>query len=245
MTCIPNREPLAPSDTGCSIRPPLVATSLLWGVSVADLRYCNQYREGDYIVYDDWLGRVQVAYEEVKIRLGNNSLAIVKDPMKLKDPRLSFTSDAYRFHHHLVIAGYKKFTYPPDLTENSTAKSCFTQPCFPGLVVQTDEENIFPSERGTSEDDPSTIVAKSVGTGTMLTGTVVEVRCKALEISWVASNIFNQHRALKRAPPCVLDHRILDGRLVRLYDRNRMRINPDLRTLTAILISRTFRLASV
>ena len=232
ITSIPNGEPLAASYPGCPIRPPLVAPPFVLGVDAADLRYCNQYREGDYIAYGGWLGRVLAVYEKVKIRLVDNRIASVKDPKKLKEPDPSFISSANESHQSLVNAGYTKIPYPPDLREDSMTNSCLRSPCFPGLVVQTDEENIFSSQQGTSEDGPSRIVI----------GTVVEAWWKALNISWVAFNPFNEGRALKRAPPCLLDRRTLHRRLGRLYDRDRRHENSDWYTLALSLNMEDFAL---
>ncbi|KAF2677965.1 hypothetical protein K458DRAFT_318208 [Lentithecium fluviatile CBS 122367] len=45
----------------------------------------HEYVEGALVVYDDWLGRIEDVFDEVAIKLSNNSVVIVEDPDDLEN----------------------------------------------------------------------------------------------------------------------------------------------------------------
>jgi ubiquitin-conjugating enzyme E2 O len=44
----------------------------------------HEYVEGALVVYGDWVGRVENVYDEVAVRLSNNSVVVVEDPAELE-----------------------------------------------------------------------------------------------------------------------------------------------------------------
>jgi ubiquitin-conjugating enzyme E2 O len=45
----------------------------------------HEYVEGALVVYDDWLGRIEDVFDEVAIKLSNNSVVVVEDPDDLEN----------------------------------------------------------------------------------------------------------------------------------------------------------------
>ncbi len=48
-----------------------------------ELKYEEEYHEGDLIIYNGWVGQIMEAFDEVTIRLGNESVVIVEDSEEL------------------------------------------------------------------------------------------------------------------------------------------------------------------
>jgi ubiquitin-conjugating enzyme E2 O len=44
----------------------------------------HEYVEGALVVYGDWVGRIENVYDEVAVRLSNNSVVVVEDPAELE-----------------------------------------------------------------------------------------------------------------------------------------------------------------
>lgn len=53
-------------------------------VPADELINVHEYVEGAIVVYGDWIGRIENVYDEVAIRLSNNSVVIVEDPSELE-----------------------------------------------------------------------------------------------------------------------------------------------------------------
>jgi ubiquitin-conjugating enzyme E2 O len=53
-------------------------------VPADELINVHEYVEGALVVYGDWVGRVENVYDEVAIRLANNSVVVVEDPSELE-----------------------------------------------------------------------------------------------------------------------------------------------------------------
>ncbi|KAH6621824.1 hypothetical protein C7974DRAFT_315354 [Boeremia exigua] len=53
-------------------------------VSADELLNVHEYVEGAIVVYGDWVGRIENVYDEVAIKLSNNSVVIVEDPGELE-----------------------------------------------------------------------------------------------------------------------------------------------------------------
>jgi ubiquitin-conjugating enzyme E2 O len=59
-------------------------------VSADELLNVHEYNEAAIVVYGDWVGRIENVYDEVAVKLGNNSVVVVEDPSELEqeDPTL-------------------------------------------------------------------------------------------------------------------------------------------------------------
>jgi ubiquitin-conjugating enzyme E2 O len=59
-------------------------------VPAAELINVNEFGEGALVVYGDWVGRIENVYDEVAVKLSNNSVVIVEDPneLELDDPTI-------------------------------------------------------------------------------------------------------------------------------------------------------------
>jgi ubiquitin-conjugating enzyme E2 O len=55
-------------------------------VSADDIRLANDYREGDLIVYNGWVGCIEEVQDEVSVRLSNGSIVAVEDSTELDNP---------------------------------------------------------------------------------------------------------------------------------------------------------------
>ncbi|KAF2249809.1 hypothetical protein BU26DRAFT_518343 [Trematosphaeria pertusa] len=54
------------------------------GVPADELINVHEYVEGALVVYEDWIGRIEEVYEEVAIKLSNNSVVVVENPDDLE-----------------------------------------------------------------------------------------------------------------------------------------------------------------
>ncbi|KAF2832468.1 hypothetical protein CC86DRAFT_451970 [Ophiobolus disseminans] len=53
-------------------------------VPADELLNVHEYNEGAIVVYGDWVGRIENVYDEVAVKLSNNSVVIVEDPSELE-----------------------------------------------------------------------------------------------------------------------------------------------------------------
>jgi ubiquitin-conjugating enzyme E2 O len=53
-------------------------------VSADELLNVHEYNEGALVVYGDWVGRIENVYDEVAVKLSNNSVVVVEDPAELE-----------------------------------------------------------------------------------------------------------------------------------------------------------------
>jgi dihydroorotase (homodimeric type) len=53
-------------------------------VPAAELLNVHEFNEGALVVYGDWVGRVENVYDEVAVKLPNNSVVVVEDPGELE-----------------------------------------------------------------------------------------------------------------------------------------------------------------
>lgn len=74
--------PVAHYD-GDQITPEITEDFSIRNVPADELLHIHEFNEGALIVYGDWVGRIENAYDEVALRLSNNSVVIVEDPTEL------------------------------------------------------------------------------------------------------------------------------------------------------------------
>jgi ubiquitin-conjugating enzyme E2 O len=68
-------------------------------VSTQDLKLASDYEPGQYIMYQQWVGRVIECWEDVYVRLSNGSVVVVEDPEELetyREDELSVVGDFVR-----------------------------------------------------------------------------------------------------------------------------------------------------
>lgn len=58
-------------------------------VPASELLNVHEYVEGAIVVYGDWVGRIENVYDEVAIRLSNNSVVVVEDPAELEHDEIT------------------------------------------------------------------------------------------------------------------------------------------------------------
>ncbi|KAF2204306.1 hypothetical protein GQ43DRAFT_438032 [Delitschia confertaspora ATCC 74209] len=54
------------------------------GVLAEELINVHEYQEGALVIYGDWMGRIEEVYDEITVKLSNNSVVVVEDPMDLE-----------------------------------------------------------------------------------------------------------------------------------------------------------------
>lgn len=57
-----------------------------------DLRFEEDYHEGDLIVYNNWIGEIESTFDEVTIRLANDTVVTVEDPAELFDDTIPWSN---------------------------------------------------------------------------------------------------------------------------------------------------------
>jgi ubiquitin-conjugating enzyme E2 O len=58
-------------------------------VPADELLNVHEYNEGQIVVYGDWVGRIENVYDEVAVKLSNNSVVIVEDPSELEQDEMT------------------------------------------------------------------------------------------------------------------------------------------------------------
>ncbi|KAF3041355.1 hypothetical protein E8E12_008110 [Didymella heteroderae] len=58
-------------------------------VPANELLNVHEYVEGAIVVYGDWVGRIENVYDEVAIKLSNNSVVVVEDPAELEHDEIT------------------------------------------------------------------------------------------------------------------------------------------------------------
>ncbi|KAF2027306.1 hypothetical protein EK21DRAFT_72251 [Setomelanomma holmii] len=58
-------------------------------VPADELLNVHEFNEGAIVVYGDWVGRIENVYDEVAVKLSNNSVVVVEDPSELEQDDLT------------------------------------------------------------------------------------------------------------------------------------------------------------
>ena len=180
-------------------------------VPASEIKYWNQYRLDDYIIYQDWTGQITSVTDEVTVRLSNGSVVVVEDPTELDEFYWLEGSRSSELHRRLFQNDYVLNWSKKSLAQDVKAKDQGAEPCYPGQIVQTKKGNLRRGRWKFGAYDPN-VVPK---------GIVVDVRIVQLSVSWISSNIFKPHRNLRDSPPTILDLDTLESGEITLYDRSR------------------------
>ncbi|KAI8931015.1 hypothetical protein NX059_012026 [Plenodomus lindquistii] len=69
---------------GSELTPATPLDKCIWRVPTEELLNVHEFIEGALVVYGDWVGRVENVYDEMAIKLSNNSVVVVEDPGELE-----------------------------------------------------------------------------------------------------------------------------------------------------------------
>ena len=198
----PESNGLAPLNT---IGPPLLQAP------ASELKFWNNYREEDTIIYKGWIGEVRTVYDEVTVRLSNGSVVVVENAEELEEPFWIAGTSSYELVQRLDRAGY--YQYHPHEGDHTT-QSIRAEPCYPGQHVQTKKGNLRRGRWKFGAYDP-TIAPR---------GIVVEVRSVQIEVRW-----FSPTKPQEAAPipplALVATEELETGEIV-IYDRSKVPKKP-------------------
>ena len=190
----------------------LIRSSRTLNVPAQELKYCNAYREEDFIIFDNWVGQVEAVYDEVTVRLSNGSVVVVEDPEELEEPYWIPSTSSYELAQRLDRAGF--YQYWPKNSHPGVGKprAGLAEPCYPGQCVQTKKGNLRCGRWKFGAYDP-TVPPR---------GIVVDVRCTELEVRWLYPNQSLPLRDQVEPPPGLLGIDELESGRVTVYDRSRL-----------------------
>lgn len=180
----------------------------LTNVPAKDLKYWNQYREDDYIIYRDWIGQVREVVDEVTVRLSNGSVVVVQNSLELDEPYWMPGSQSSELHRSLVQL---KYELHHTTKSQKPGKSWSVDHCYPGQLVETKKGNLRRGVWKFGAYNPN-VEPK---------GLVVDVRTVQIEVFWYYPNLFKPYRTQKIPPPVILEGDVLQNGAVTVYDRSR------------------------
>ena len=189
----------------------------LTDIPAQELKYWNQYREEDYVIYRDWIGQIKTVVDEVTVRLDNGSAVVVENADELEEPYWMPETNSSLLHRRLRCLDYAicstKETEKPEKWE--------ADPCYPGQIVETKKGNLRRGRWKFGAYDPNVVPR----------GIVADVRSIEIEVSWLYPNMFKPHLSQRTPPPNVLDQDILESGAVKVYDHSRKPLRNDPRQL--------------
>ena len=166
------------------------------------LTYCNEHREGDFVICRGWVGRVIEVYNEVTVRLTNGSVVVVEDPDELEEPYWIPGSASHELAQRLHNLGFRRYVDSPSKKPQFQP---LESPC-PGQRVRTKKGNLRRGRWIFGAYDPTIIPD----------GLIANVRCIGLKVRWLYD--FNsQPKPLDRLTTDELN----SGEVI-LYDRSRL-----------------------
>ena len=185
----------------------------------SELKYWNNYRDEDILIYKGWLGEVRSVYDEVTVRLVNGSVVVVENPEELEEPYWIPGTPSFELAQRLDRAGY--YQYPPGkhAPDVGKPKSTPAEPCYPGQHVQTKKGNLRCGRWKFGAYDP-TVSPR---------GIVVDVRNVQLEVRWLSAIASQQDPPPQPSP--LLDTEELETGEIIVYDRSKLPKQPVASTL--------------
>ena len=183
----------------------------IYDIPAQELEYWNRYREEDYIIYRDWIGKInRVSDEEVIVRLGNGSVVVVDDAHALREPYWLEESFSSRLHQRLRSMKFGFATHP-GLEDHHQGRLWDPEEIYVGQIVETQKANLRHG-RWIFGEYNATVEPR---------GIVVAVRPIQIEVSWIYPNMFKPYLSQRTPPPKILDLDILESNAVTIYDRSR------------------------
>ena len=194
-------------------------TQPLLQAPASELKFWNNYREEDTLIYKEWVGEVKSVYDEVTVRLSNGSVVVVENPEELEEPYWVAGTPSYELAQRLDHAGYYRHSLENLASGVGKPQSTAAEPCYPGQYVQTKKGNLRCGKWKLGAYDPA-IPPK---------GIVVDVRNVQLEVRWLSPVTCQQCPPLPPSP--LLDVEELETGGIVVYDRGKLPKQPVSSTL--------------
>ena len=200
------------NDQAKELQPPEESETLT--VPAGEVRNFQDYQQDDYVIYEDWIGRVGSILDEITMRLTNGSVVIVENPEELEVPSYIPGTSSYELVQRLDRAGYYCRFQDSELSPKT--RTAFPEYFYPGQHVRTKKGNLRRGRWKFGAYDPNVEPQ----------GIVVEVRTVELEVEWLFPNFLESSRAPGPAPPYILDTDILQRGAVKTFNNNRIPLQP-------------------
>ena len=179
-------------------------------ISARELTHWNDFREEDFLLYHNWVGKVRECTEAVSIRLTNGSVVVVEHADELEEPHYIPGSSSFRLVEQLYHAGFQRFDYGED-SYDTPGMTIYPEVFYPGLRVRTKKGNLRRGRWIFGAYDPSVPPQ----------GIVVDARIIELKVDWLSPNVLNEKEAMENRPPPILDVDVLQRNEIILYERSR------------------------
>ena len=182
---------------------------ILYNIPGEELKYTEDYQEGDYIIYHDALGVVKSTTEEVTVRLEDGAIVVVEDSMDLEVSTYNYRQSS----NHSSLVDLLRESYEFSTSANLSDKKDLKPPAFlyPGLTVVTTKVNLRRGKWDYGEYNPS--IYPRV--------TVMDVRLTGIEVAWLSANSFSADQPQYTHSPTLLDEDELGSGRVTKYERGK------------------------
>ena len=193
--------------------------SNLLQVPASELKFWNNYREGDTLIYKGWIGMIRSVYDEVTVRLINGSVVVVQNSDELEEPYWIAGTSSSALVKRLDRAGYYRHSTAEHPSGVGVPDSTPAEPCYPGQYVQTKKGNLRCGRWKFGAYDPAI----------MPRGIVVDVRSVQAEVRWLSPIAPQGNLSLQPSTLLVTDE--LESGDIIVYDRSKLPKQPVASTL--------------
>ena len=191
-------------------------------VPAAELRAFQDFQQEDFIIYQDWIGRIGSVLDEVTVRLTNGSVVLVEEAEELELPYYIPGTSSYRLTQRLDRAGYYQCCHECQKSRLiNKAGTNRAEYFYPGQHVRAKKGNLRRGRWIFGAYDPYVEPQ----------GIVVHVRTVELEVNWLFPNFLDKDQLPGPAPPNVLDTNVLERGQIRLLDKSRLPRCPLAKTM--------------
>ena len=175
-----------------------------------ELRYLEDYFEGDYIIYHGWVGVINSVYEDVSIRLPNKSVVLVEDSDEICTP---IATQGQKNNVRVdVTKGFAGIIHALSVVQQQGKSSAPVEFFYPGQRVITKKMNLRRGIWKFGAYNPN-MAPK---------GIVVDVQENSIQVTWLACNVYDRDRSNPHPPPEYLDQDALASGEIRAYDGERI-----------------------
>ena len=173
------------------------------------------YESGDRIIYRDWMGEITDVYEEVIIKLDNNTIVKVDDPDALEIPDYNHEDSRLnprgkRLNLSRALKQSRKYRSQTHKALNSKLVLGPPLKLYPGQIVFTTKANLRLGTWKVGSYDPN-IPPR---------GVIVDYRVLSLHVEWIACKLYDNTRNNLAPPDELIEWPELDE--VRLYNKNNL-----------------------
>ncbi|MCJ1313729.1 hypothetical protein MMC25_007409 [Agyrium rufum] len=183
--------------------------NILRNIPAEELKMSEDFVEGTYIIYRDWIGTIDIVYDEITIRLSDGSVVVVENTDDMGVPAMGRSQKkgktgkpgalVEKLHSRLAGRDDGKKAEAPDFIH-------------PGMVVVTTKGNLRRGHWKYGAYNPNISPR----------GIVVEVRETQIGVTWLTSNVFKADRTQKETPPMLLTTDEFGTGDVRIYDEGNL-----------------------